>query len=118
MIKDIEFASEQKNNNAYQIELRRLERNAKKQRKKETIKTITVITILSILAILILIKVLTPIKACGYEYDTCDSLWELATEHCPNRIDKRDFVDEVMKLNGMNTATVYENRLYQYPVYE
>ena len=56
-------------------------------------------------------------KITGYEYDTCDTLWEL-TVYCPDTVDKRDFIDEVMKINNMKNETVYSGRVYQYPIYE
>lgn len=53
-----------------------------------------------------------------YEYDRCTSLWDLAERHCPNTVDKRKFIRDCKKLNAMDSDIVYENRLYQYPVYE
>lgn len=57
-------------------------------------------------------------KISAYGYDTCRTLWDLADEHCPASIDKRDFIDTVVKINGMDGYTVYPDRLYQYPIYE
>ncbi len=53
-----------------------------------------------------------------YEYDRCTSLWDLAVRHCPETVDKRNFIREVKELNRLNDSTVYEGRLYQYPVYK
>lgn len=57
-------------------------------------------------------------KVIGYEYDSCNTLWDLAERHCPEEIDKRDFIEEVKKLNAMKDYKVYSERLYQYPIYE
>lgn len=56
-------------------------------------------------------------QAVGYDYISGTSLWEIAGEHCPGNMDKRVYINEVMKLNGMDDCTVYANRLYQVPVY-
>ena len=54
----------------------------------------------------------------AYDYDTCMTLWDLADKHCPESIDKRDFIEEVRQINGMADYKVYADRLYQYPVYK
>ena len=53
----------------------------------------------------------------NYTYETCNNLWEL-TKYCPEQMNKRKFIDEIIELNGMENATVHSNRLYQIPIYE
>ena len=53
----------------------------------------------------------------AYDYDTCTTLWGLAEKHCPESVDKRDFIEEVKRLNAMPDYIVYPERLYQYPIY-
>ena len=53
----------------------------------------------------------------GYEYKCTDTLWGLL-EHCPKNMDRWEYLDIVMEINGMNDTTVYANRLYQVPIFE
>lgn len=71
--------------------------------------------------ILFMVVILTGggrMKAVSYAYVTGTSLWGIATEHCPEYMDKRKYINEVMKLNGMDDCTVYAGRIYQVPVYK
>lgn len=75
------------------------------------------IAIIAVVVLAILIAGSKP-KAVRYEYDRCQSLWDLAERHCPESVDKRDFIEEVRKINGIEGSVVYAGREYQYPVYE
>lgn len=70
-----------------------------------------------LIAVMVIILCGGKMHAVGYDYVSGTSLWEIAKEHCPDSMDKRDYIAEVMKLNGMENCTVYANRLYQVPVY-
>lgn len=52
-----------------------------------------------------------------YEYKTTDTLWGLL-EYCPENMDRWEYLNFVMELNGMQERLVYPNRLYQVPVFE
>lgn len=75
------------------------------------------ILIIAILTVTLLLAGNKP-KVTAYGYDTCNTLWDLADKHCPNSMDKRDFIEEVKRLNNMHDYKVYSERLYQYPIYE
>ena len=75
------------------------------------------ILIIAIIVLAILLAGNKP-KISGYGYDSCNTLWDLAERHCPAEIDKRDFVEEVKKLNAMPDYKVFAGREYQYPIYE
>ena len=36
-----------------------------------------------------------------------ENLWILASQYCPKRVDKREWIYEVRTLNGMQSSTVY-----------
>lgn len=54
----------------------------------------------------------------GYEYDTAETLWGLADKYCPENMDKRQYIAEVMELNCMPNEVVHPHMLYQVPIYE
>ena len=43
-----------------------------------------------------------PIGTQTIEVESGDTLWWLADEYCPNSIDKREWIYEVMKLNNID----------------
>ncbi|MBO5060271.1 MAG: hypothetical protein J6C82_05090 [Clostridia bacterium] len=55
--------------------------------------------------------------AMGYEYQSCNQLWDL-TQYCPDDMDKWEYIALIMQLNAMDDMTVYSDRLYQVPIYE
>lgn len=55
-------------------------------------------------------------KIIGYEYMTGTSLWDLS-RNCPETVDKRDCISEIIALNAMTGSTVHANRLYLVPIY-
>ena len=57
-------------------------------------------------------------KVVGYIYDSGDTVWEMAEEHCPYGMDIRLFAREIEKANGIEDSTVYKNWSYKIPVYE
>ena len=56
-------------------------------------------------------------KIVRYEYMSGTSLWDLSRD-CPETVDKRDCIAEIMAINAMTGSTVYANRLYMVPIYE
>lgn len=76
-----------------------------------------IILVIAIITVAVLISGSKP-KVTSYGYDTCVNLWDLAKRHCPEQVDKRDFIEAVVELNGIENYTVYEGREYQYPIYE
>ena len=52
----------------------------------------------------------------GYEYTKTGTLWALL-EYCPADMDRWEYINIVMELNGMDDMTVQPDRLYQVPVY-
>lgn len=54
----------------------------------------------------------------GYIYDTGDTLWDMAVEHCPEDMDVRDFIIEIEKANGIQNSIVHRNQMYKIPVYK
>lgn len=77
------------------------------------------VSILAIFAAVILLCGLAhKPKVSGYEYDSATTLWELSERYCPDSMDKRKYIDEVMRLNNMSDSTVYAHRLYLVPIYE
>ena len=52
----------------------------------------------------------------GYEYTKTGTLWALL-EYCPADMDRWEYINIVMELNGMSDMSVQSDRLYQVPVY-
>ena len=90
----------------------------KRKRKKQAIIKIVIAILILIVSLFLYGGIFTKHKAVAFGYDSCNTLWDLAERHCPEKVDKRDFIEEVVKLNSMNGYTVYSERLYQYPIYE
>lgn len=42
-----------------------------------------------------------------YTVEGGDSLWELSGKYCPDTVDRREWIDEVQALNGMQSSTIY-----------
>ena len=53
-----------------------------------------------------------------YTYDKGNTLWEIATRHCPNEININDFIREIEELNGIENYKIYDNVFYKVPIYE
>ena len=97
----------------------RMKYRQKIRRRQRMVKGISILALfLCVLLLIGAMLVTEPPKAEAYEYDTCSTLWELAERYCPEDMDKRDFINEVMALNAMVNETVYRNRLYMVPIYE
>lgn len=90
----------------------------KRKRKKQAIIKIVIAILILIVSLFLYGGVFTKHTAVAFDYDTCLNLWDLADKHCPGNIDKRDFIEAVVKLNNMDGYTVYPERVYQYPIYE
>lgn len=99
------------------VELKRKQAKRRRARRRRGILG----TIFFLLGIVIIWAILCgmnhEVKAVGYDYKSGSSLWDLACE-CPNSIDKRDYIAEIMALNAMDSNTVYADRLYQVPIYK
>ena len=54
----------------------------------------------------------------GYIYDTGNTVWEMAVEHCPEGMEISRFAREIEKANGIVDSVVYSNRAYKIPVYQ
>ena len=89
----------------------------KLKRKRKRGLFITACLALIVLAVILLSGAKHP-EAAGYEYVTGTSLWGMAEEYCPDSMDKRDYISEIMALNAMADSVVYANRLYAVPIYE
>lgn len=46
-----------------------------------------------------------------------DTLWSIASEYCPKNIDKRDYIDELIKLNNIENCMIRANSSIQVIVY-
>lgn len=93
-------------------------RKRKRQRRRRMAQVaLTFMLGLAVIAIAILLCGSKP-QAIGYEYDSARTLWELSERYCPDSMDKRAYIAEVMKLNAMSDSVVYADRLYQVPIYE
>ena len=53
----------------------------------------------------------------GYEYKSTATLWELLA-YCPEDMNRWEFLNLVMEVNGMTDCVVQADRLYQVPVFE
>ena len=89
-----------------------------RKRRRQAIIRIAVSILVLIISLFLYGGICQKHTAVAFGYDTCTTLWDLADKHCPNGMDKRDFIDEVKRINAMPDYKVYTNRLYQYPVYE
>lgn len=88
----------------------------KRARRHRRIRAVLkLLTIAAIVWLAILLSGGKP-KIIGYEYMTGTSLWDLS-RNCPETVDKRDCISEIIALNAMQESTVYENRLYLVPIY-
>ena len=99
--------------------LERLQQRRQARRRRRLIRALSVVILVGIVLLLIGAAYMAePPKVKAYEYQSCSTLWEFAEEYCPNNMDKRRYIDEVMRLNAMENCTVYSGRLYKIPVYE
>jgi len=103
--------------------LKRLEKRHEEQAKRKARKTKVIKKVIAICFVIVTIVtwVLTFWSGrtiASTKFDTCSSLWELAEMHCPDDINKWDFIDDVKELNAMSDNTVMLGRLYEYPIYE
>ena len=97
-----------------------IELKSRKRRRERRRRVKRGICILSIILVCLLIigagagkdKVIT-----GYEYKSTDTLWGLL-KYCPEDMDRWEYLDLVMELNGMSDETVYSDRLYQVPIFK
>ena len=46
-------------------------------------------------------------KEVPYIVQQGDSLWRIATKFCPNTFNKRDYIELVMKLNGLDNSVIH-----------
>ena len=90
----------------------------KRKKKRQAIIRIAIAIFILIVSLFLYGGVFTKHTAVAFGYDTCNTLWDLADRHCPNSMDKRDFIEEVKRLNNMHDYKVYSEQLYQYPIYE
>ena len=42
-----------------------------------------------------------------YDVKRGDSLWAIASEYCPENVDRRDWIREVKDINGLSDSTIY-----------
>lgn len=92
----------------------------KEKQKERRIKLLRAILIaLTVIALWLILcgQVRKNRQVVSYEYISGSCLWDLA-RNCPDDMDKRDYITEIMTLNNMSSETVYANRLYQVPLYE
>ena len=96
-------------------EIKRRQRERRRRRQKRALYVTSLIVCVVVISLLL----------CGtsykkdvptYEYHTCDNLWEFL-RFCPESIDRWDYIEEIMILNGMPDKAVYPDRLYQVPIY-
>ncbi len=90
----------------------------KRKKKRQAIIRIAIAILILIVSFLLYGAVHPKHTVASFGYDSCLNLWDLADKHCPNSVDKRDFIEDVVKLNNMKGYTVYPERVYQYPIYE
>lgn len=36
-----------------------------------------------------------------------DTLWTIASTHCPDQVDRREWVEEIQALNGLRSSTIH-----------
>lgn len=46
-------------------------------------------------------------KEMTYRVQAGDSLWAIASEYCPDGVDRREWIDEVQALNGMDDSMIH-----------
>ena len=90
-----------------------IRKQARKKRRKKLLLILAVIA-----AAVLLCGGLRKPHIVGYEYDTAPTLWALSERYCPDSMDKRKYIDEIMRLNNMPDSTVYAHKMYMVPVYE
>lgn len=74
----------------------------------------------AILAVLLIVASILTLKYAfrstmeGYEWETSfyrvkagDSLWSISADYCPDGVDRREWVEEVRELNGMDDSIIY-----------
>ena len=88
-----------------------------KRNQKAKARLFLVLSCIAVITLTVVAKGNRP-KVVGYIYDSGDTLWEIAEEHCPDNMDVRDFMMEIKKANGMKSSVVYADESYKIPVYE
>ena len=100
------------------------EREIKMKTKREIKRKIIIGLILIIVAVFIVAVFFTlgckgnAPEIIGYTYDSGDTVWEMAQKCCPDKMDIRDVVREIEKINGIENAVVYDYMSYKVPIYQ
>ncbi len=92
-------------------------RRRKAHRRKQIRRLLLILALIAVCVLLTGITKAREKSIVGYEYKTTDTLWGLL-EYCPEDMDRWEYLDLVMEINGMSDRVVYKNRLYQVPVFE
>ena len=79
--------------------------------------------LLLILACLVVLAITVAAKGnereiVGYTYDTGSTVWDMASRHCPDDMDIREFIYEIEKANDIKNSVVYEGSYYKIPIFQ
>ncbi len=77
--------------------------------------TITVLLLigLAVLAVLLLNWTFQPTmdgiewRETSYRVQAGDSLWSISADYCPNGVDRREWIDEIRALNGLDDSIIH-----------
>ena len=97
------------------VEIKRIQQKRKKDR---LIKRVICVAALICICFLIVGSVKGKERIItGYEYKSTETLWEFL-KYCPCDMNRWEYLDLIMELNGMEDRAVRTDRLYMVPVFE
>jgi nucleoid-associated protein YgaU len=78
---------------------------------------VTILIGLALIAVLVLNMACTPTmrrvewQQATYRVQSGDSLWIISGDYCPDNVDRREWIDEVQKINGLTSSFIYPGQL-------
>ena len=102
------------------VQLKEIQNKRRRERRKEALIKFVCLLIIALGVVtwcMTLCGAVSGREATEYEYHTANALWDFV-KFCPVDMDRWEYIEEVMELNGMENETVYPGRVYMVPIYK